>query len=243
MTMDVRKQLRATGTVQRKFLVLVISLLIVVANTEGPSAQTPAAQTLAAQTKTPKKPSQASQLSPSTVRAALSASFGSAVEAVTAFNPFYLTGDFNGDGAQDILVVVRLKGPQTELATDVKIYNPFERPKAIYPENPSANPTLALAVIHGRAPGWQTPPALEKFLLFGQTPLLILDYGRVTSAEPQDRKSLLELLKKGSTRYRAGGWPPAAAQGDSVVLGTEATDSILYWNGKNYRWEEAAGGE
>jgi hypothetical protein len=84
---------------------------------------------------------------------------------------------------------------------------------------------------------------LEKFLLLGQTPLLILDYGRVTSAEPQDRKGLLELLKKGSSRYRADGWPPATAKGDAIVLGTEATDSILYWNGKNYRWEEAAGAE
>ena len=234
--MEVRQQLRATGSLQRKFLVLVISLLIFVANTEG----------LSAQTKTPTKPktpSQANQLSQSAVRAALSASFGSAVEAVTAFNPFYLTGDFNGDGAPDILIVVRIKGPQTELATDVKLYNPFDRPKAIYPEDPKANPTLAFAVIHGRAPGWQTAPALEKFLLFGESPLLILEYDRVTSNDPQDRKGLLELLKKGSTRYRSGGWPPATAKGDSVVLGTEATDSILYWNGKNYRWEEATGGD
>jgi hypothetical protein len=159
MTMTVRKQLRAAGSFQpatgsfpRKFFVLVISLLLFILNTGGPSAQT----------KTPKTLPKASQPSPSAVRAALSASFGSAVEAVTAFSPFYLTGDFNGDGAPDILVVVRikgpLKGPQTELATDVKIYNPFEHPKAIYPEDPNANPTLALAVIHGRAGGGKHRP-------------------------------------------------------------------------------------
>ncbi|HEV7683055.1 MAG TPA: hypothetical protein VGO68_13080 [Pyrinomonadaceae bacterium] len=154
-----------------------------------------------------------------------------------------MTGDFNGDGARDILVVVRIKGSRTELAPDVKIYNPFERPKAIYPEDPATNPTLALAVIHGSKPGWQTPPALETFLLFGQTPILILNYSRAASSEAADQKGLMELLTKRSTKYRGDGWPPATAKGDSIVLGTEATDSILYWNGKTYRWEEAAGGE
>jgi len=195
---------------------------------------------LSAQTKTQAK---ASQLSQTAIKDTLQKSFGSAVEAVRAFKPSYLTGDFNGDGAQDILVVVRIKGSRAELASDVTLYNPFERPKATFPANPSANPTLAFAIIHGRKSGWQTSPALEKFLLLGETPILILNYGRVTSPAPQDRKGLMELLVKRSAKFRADGWPPAAAKGDSVVLGTEATDSILYWNGKNYRWEEAAGAE
>ena len=198
------------------------------------------AHSLSAQTKTQTKASQPSQ---SSLREVLQKSFGSAVEPVTTFKPFYLTGDFNGDGAQDILMVVRIKGPRTELASDVTLYNPFERPRAVFPANPSENPTLAFAIIHGSKPGWQTPPALEKFLLLGRTPILTLNYGRVTSAGPQARINLMELLRKRSTKFRADGWPPAAAKGDSIVLGTEATDSILYWNGKNYHWEEAAGGE
>lgn len=185
----------------------------------------------------------ASQLSPATISETLKTSFGLAVEAVTTFKPYYLIGDFNGDSTQDILIVVRIKGPRAALESDVKIYNPFERPKAVYPDDPAANPTLAFAIIHGSRPGWRTPPALEKFLLFGQSPILVLEYSRVTSSEASDRKDLLELLTKRGTRYKADGWPPAAAKGDSIVLGTEATDSILYWNGKNYRWEEAAGGE
>ena len=230
--MKIRKQVQANLSCkgQAVFLLLVIFVLTLAAN----------ALALSAQTKAQRKANQPSQ---SALRQVLQTSFGSAVEAVTAFKPFYLTGDFNGDGAQDILIVVRIKGPRTELAGDVKVYNPFERPKANYPADPSANPTLALAIIHGSRPGWQTPPALEKFLLFGETPILILNYARVTTSEPQDKKDLMQLLKKGSTRFRGDGWPPAAAKGDSIVLGTEAIDSILYWNGKNYRWEEAAGGE
>ena len=195
---------------------------------------------LLAQTKTQRKAPQPSQAS---LREALQKSFGSAVEPVTAFKPYYLTGDFNGDRAQDILIVVRITGPRAELASDVTLYNPFERPKAVFPANPSANPTLAFAIIHGRKPGWQTPPALEKFLLLGQTPILILNYGRAINATPGDTNALMELLKKRSTKFRGDGWPPAAAKGDAIMLATEATDSILYWNGKNYRWEEAEGGE
>jgi hypothetical protein len=209
---------------------MLLFLLVADVSARGRSVQTKP------QTKT-------SQLSPATLREALKTSFGLAVEAVTTFKPYYLTGDFNGDSAQDILIVVRIKGPRTALESDVKNYNPFERPKAIYPDDPAANPTLAFAIIHGSRPGWQTPPALEKFLLFGQSPILVLNYNRVTSSESSDKKDLIELLTKRSTRYKADGWPPAAAKGDCVVLGTEATDSILYWDGKNYRWEEAAGGE
>ena len=195
---------------------------------------------LVAQTRDPKKvpPGQTAA-----VAETLRTSYGSAVEAVTAFKPYYVIGDFNGDGGADIVIAVRLKGQRSDLPDDVKIYNPFERPKAVWPADPAATPTLALAIIHGSKAGWQTAPPLEKYLLFGQSPVLILEYDRATSGEPDAVKTLIELLPKGSKRLKDLDWPPAAAKGDSIILGTEATDSILYWNGKNYRWEEAAGGE
>jgi len=221
--------MKANRSSQSHFLLLASSLLVAI----GASA-------LTAQTSAPKK---ASPSQTAAIAEVLRASYGSTVEAVTGFKPFYVSGDFNGDGAQDILVVVRIKGPRSDLPGDVKLYNPFERPKAIFPADPAANPTLALAIIHGSRPGWQTPPALENFLLLGSSPVLILNYARATSSEPQDRKDLMELMKKRAKRRPGDDWPPPAAKGDSIVLGTEATDSILYWNGKNYRWEEAAGGE
>jgi hypothetical protein len=227
--MKILKQARGNHPFSRTILLLVAFALLA-ANANDPFAKTKA------QNKT-------APLSAATISDSLKKSFGSAVEATTAFKPYYLRGDFNGDGAQDIVIVVRINGSRSDLAADVKIYNPFERPKAIYPENPATNPTLALALIHGSRPGWQTPPALEKFLLFGQTPILILNHSRAVSSEAADKNGLMELLTKRSTKYRGDGWPPATAKGDSIVLGTEATDSILYWNGKAYRWEEAAGAE
>ncbi len=174
---------------------------------------------------------------------AVRASFGSSLEPMTGFKPFYVAGDFNGDDAQDLVVVVRIKGRSTDLPVDVKVYNPFERPKAIFPDDPAANPTLALAIVHGSQMGWQTQPVAQKFLLFGQTPILILQHQRAVSASPDDAKNLMELLKKSSRVWGNLGWSSAAAKGDAILMGTEATDSILYWNGTNYRWVEGKGGE
>ena len=225
--------MKANRTSVGNFLLLLIvgCVFIIAAETLGAFAQA-TRQT---------KPNQLSQTA--AVTEALKTSFGSSLEAVTAFNPFYLTGDFNGDGAQDIVIVARIKGHRSDLLPDVKVYNPFERPKAVFPADPLANPTLALAIIHGSRPGWQTPPALEKFLLFGESPVLILNHGRVTSGDPNAVKNLMELLRKGPRRLRNLRWPPAAARGDSIILETEAINSILYWNGKTYRWEESEGGE
>lgn len=208
------------------FLLLVGSIFIVTAEAPGISAQT-TRQT---------KASQSSQSA--VVTEALKASFGSSLEAVTAFQPFYLTGDFNGDGAQDVVIVVRLKGQRSELPTSVNVLNPFYRTtEPIFPADPVVKPTLAFAIIHGTRAGWKTPPPAAKFLLVGESPILILENDRATSGRVQDAKGLMEIMSKRGKR-RGASWPAAAAKGDLIVLGTEATESILYWNGRTYRWEE-----
>ena len=201
-----------------------------------------AAATLGASTQTTKQTKTKQSNQTAAVTEALKASFGSALEAVTAFNPFYLTGDFNGDGAQDIVIAARIKGHRSDLPPDVKVYNPFERPKAVFPADPLANPTVALAIIHGTKAGWKNAQTAGKFLLVGESPILILENDRATSGRPEDAKKLMEIKSKLGKR-RGATWPPVAAKGDSILLETEATESILYWNGKTYRWEESAGGE
>lgn len=176
------------------------------------------------------------------VRAAVEEFFEATAEPVAGFNPYFVRGDFNGDGAGDVLIVVRLKRGRGALPKDVKTTNPFGYGPKPEPLPVAANaPTLALAVIHGNKAGWQTSPAVGKFILLGDSPVLILQEDRLS--DPGAEKHLMSLQKKRGRRARADDWPPAAARGDGIVVETEATESILYWDGRTYRWKEAAGGE
>ena len=185
------------------------------------------------------------------VKQAVRASFGPAVEAETLFNPYYLIGDFNGDGGQDIVIAVRIKGRRTALPKGVTLLNPFSG-KVIYPTNPVAKPALALAIIHGGLTGWQAVPSAGDFLLYGDAPVQILTYddhiiyyGEGGVQKTQDRetaktmaKGLMELRKRGKRR-RDEWLPRAANKGDVIILGSEVGDSYLYWNGKTYVWEDS----
>ncbi|HSS22111.1 MAG TPA: hypothetical protein VLL54_18725 [Pyrinomonadaceae bacterium] len=178
----------------------------------------------------------------SVIDALLLKSFGPTVETVKDFTPYHLTGDFNGDGIPDTLIVVRIKGHRSELSKDVKVLNPFYKTEGpAYPDDPKNKPTLALAIIHGGTnPLPNSPP--RKFLLVGESPVLAMEDSR-TRAQPDARKDLIELMKKKARRPRGSLPLPAKARGDAVLLGTEAADSFLYWDGKTYRWEESEGGE
>lgn len=167
---------------------------------------------------------------------ALTASFGSAVEAVTGFKPFFLTGDFNGDAMPDIVIAVRIKERRTALPKDVRLLNPFYgSPKVTYPSNPASENKMALAIIHS----WKGPQPAAKFLLIGEGPILIFVYDRISDLD--GAKNLMELMSKRGKRPRGAYFPPTA-KGDVILLGTEVgSESPLYWNGKTYRWEELEG--
>jgi hypothetical protein len=156
-------------------------------------------------------------------------SFGPNVTIVEKFNPYFLNGDFNGDGAADTLAVVKVIGTRAALPKDVRVLNPFQTNAGINISADEANPTLALAIVHGGSAG-------GKFLLIGESPILILQYQRAGS---EDSKDLMALVRRRGKRPQ-GAWLPRLAKGDGVVLYTEATESMLYWNGKTYRWEESA---
>lgn len=178
-------------------------------------------------------------------------SFGSAVEPVKGFKPYYLIGDFNGDGAEDALVVVRLKkvphapentnrtgGPRTDLPKDVRLMNPFGYGSK-GDSSPATENRLAIAIIHG----WKSPQGAAKFLLFGDSPILTLQYNRATSGRAEDASDLMSLMTRRGPRAKGQKFP-ATAKGDVVLLFTEVGDnSMLYWNGRTYRWQDAQGGD
>jgi hypothetical protein len=163
--------------------------------------------------------------------------FGAAVEVVTAFQPFSVVGDFNGDGAVDIVVVVRIKARRNALPKDVKVLNPFETRGVIkFPANPDTENRLALAIIHS----WKNAETSGRFLLLGESPILIMQYSRATSSEPADKQNLIGMMSKRGRRV-SGVTLPRGAKGDVILLGTEVGgDSLLYWNGRTYLWEDVA---
>jgi hypothetical protein len=163
--------------------------------------------------------------------------FGTAVEPVTAFQPFNVVGDFNGDGVEDAAIVVRIKERRTALSRNVRLLNPFESRGAIkFPTNPGAQNELGLAILHS----WKSAKAPGKFLLIGESPILILQYSRATSSEQGDRQNLIDLRIRRS-KARPAGALPRGSRGDVILLATEVgADSLLYWNGRTYLWEDAA---
>src|SRR5215831_12192303 len=142
-------------------------------------------------------PRPAGAIDASAVSGALQSSFGGVVEAVPAFQPYYLAGDFNGDGHQDLVVVVQIRAPKSQLPAQARVINPFAAGPATFPANPSAEHKLALAVIHS----WKTAPAAGSLLLVGESPILILEYDRSKST---DTKDLMQLARRQGQRPR--GW-------------------------------------
>jgi len=175
--------------------------------------------------------SAAQPLTRASLSAAVQTSFGSLLEAVTYSKPFYLTGDFNGDGIQDLAIVVRVKGGRSSLPKDVRVLNPFDPGSGItFPTDPAKENKLAIALIHS----WKTAQPAGKFLLIGESPILILENSRPTSGpEAGDMKLLARTARRRNF--------PRAAKGDVILLVTEVGgDSQLYWNGKTYLWEDSA---
>ena len=165
---------------------------------------------------------------------ALRNSFGAVVEAVALVKPFFLTGDFNGDGTQDLIVVVRVKERRAALPKDVRLVNPFESERGIiFPANPTAENKFALAIIHS----WKAPQPAGKYLLIGDSPILILENSRPVSGP---EAGSMELMSRRGKR-RKGETLPRGSMGDVILLTTEVGgDSKLYWNGKTYRWQDSA---
>ncbi len=157
--------------------------------------------------------------------------FGSVLEPVAPVKPFYLIGDLNGDRIEDLIIVVRINGLRSSLPKDVRLLNPFDAERKInYPA--AKENKFGLAIIHS----WKRPQPTGKFLLIGDSPILILENSRPTSGpDAGDMKLMLR-----NARRRPGEVYPKTAKGDIVVMGTEVGgDSKLYWNGTTYVWEDS----
>ncbi|HEX8491557.1 MAG TPA: hypothetical protein VF658_01835 [Pyrinomonadaceae bacterium] len=174
--------------------------------------------------------------------AAINSHYNSTVEAVTEFKPFYLTGDFNADGAQDLLSVVKLKVAQGQLPKDVRIVKPFGFEGTESP-NQSASAggetiALGLAILHGGKGGWRVGKLAAKYLLLGGSPLQILTNDNISANQVKD---LMTLVPASRTRRRKYGEfrVPRTARGAWILVGTQVGEGLVYWDGKTYRFQDS----
>jgi hypothetical protein len=162
--------------------------------------------------------------------------FGLNVEVVGGSKPTVLKGDFNGDGIADLAVLVKPKGKRGELLPGVLLVQTAEGAKDPAPTS-LLNGENSLALIHGSATGWQTPKPSGKFLIYAfgwigwngtQTGKLVV---LPKSKQQRDKQGYATISPENYVSM------PKFNKGDAIVVPTEAgINTLLYWNGKTYRF-------
>jgi hypothetical protein len=150
--------------------------------------------------------------------------------------PGYVVGDFNGDGSQDIAVVVRpAKGKLEEINSDVanwimedprKVILPDPH-KSVQPLPPRPAPVKAdaddilLTIIHGyKQAGWRNREAQQAYMLYDAV-------GSSMTAQPL--KALQGAIKSKNDLSKSG---------DVIKETLEGEQGFLYWTGAKYAWHK-----
>jgi len=140
------------------------------------------------------------------------------------FVPF-VSGDVDGDGVEDAVIVAHCKNPLAdEVQFGYKVIDPYYTahgygdPK-ITSQFGSADPTGGdlLLVIHGSGPdAWRSATPKAKFVVIN------LPFRTVTLGRVQRKKGTAPAIK---------------------LIEAESSSSVLFWDGKKYRWADVAGGD
>jgi hypothetical protein len=178
---------------------------------------------------------------PQEVRAKVELIFRGAVTVATDLNPYFLAGDFNGDGLPDLAVFVRptlegLAGVNGEVANWI-LEDPFVSPH-IEPGQPVTREPAAvrlaraepdevlLAIIHGYGPdSWRSPAARQTFLLTKAA-------GRGMHAEPFSESLLPREARLFMTVPKL----------DIIRVVIAGNPGFLYWAGAKYSWAALGSG-
>lgn len=160
---------------------------------------------------------------PDSAAGAIATTFGPAVslyaDAVTA--EFY--GDFNGDGAADLLAVTQVTRGTDPLPEGVLVLQPWSGGEGgAYSRAPSSDAAMSLAIVHAAGPSGTG----GAFLLYDPDPISILatEAAREAFVAPRSEVAALDAEMG------------RLAKGDVFVIPTEAgIDTFVYWDGSTYR--------
>lgn len=193
----------------------------------------PAARVLALASPTP-TPTPASKLSPppnpTEIRDTVARVFGKVATADTTRNSTFAVGDFNGDGSEDLAIVVNpgeggLKEINNELANWVledprTVAIPSSAPTARVPPGKPVWATKGdtlLAIIHGVGPlGWRAPEAKQTFVL----------------KNAAGSKFLAQTPGKIRNTVRKS----PALRGDVLNETIGGQSGFVFWTGSKYAW-------
>ncbi len=139
-----------------------------------------------------------------------------------------MSGDFNGDGRPDVLMVVKVLTAGAPAGANIKAIYPFH-------DKEGGKGRLQFLALHSTA---ASKPAdwlrYDRLLLDGASPILVLRHPEMASD--------MERVSQRSSEVAELQVPRRQMRGEAVLLGTEAVSAILYWNGKTYVFHEDPAG-
>ena len=162
--------------------------------------------------------------SASEVTESITKNFGSQVKVITESPPYYLTGDFNGDGFRDIAVTVNPEGAQQEIKNAGVKYIDVDPSSETNGQELNVTDAefkycVGVAIMHGTADG----PVLEK------PGAKFLFYECFIPFKLIPRSTKLR-------RFRGEKQPPPKLKGDAIYLYLERDAvAVIYWTGRTYR--------
>ena len=235
---------KLTATLTRVFLAVDLALFAACARPaqpdgEGATAPTPQQAQTTTTTPAPSKSDEAASATPPAtleeVRGVVAHIYRDAVVVETERVAPFVVGDFNGDGSEDIAVVVRpgagklpevngeyanwiVEDPREvltpEVRGDVKVLPKRPGPATV------RQGELLLAVIHGyRGRGWRDPLASQTYLLKGAA-------GGEISAQSTEA-----VLNAATDKARL-----PQLRGDVIRERLAGGDGFIYWTGAKYAW-------
>jgi len=184
------------------------------------------------QTPAVREPAKSTPAQPNEIKNAVARVFADALSVEPSTRPTFVTGDFNGDGFEDLAVALKPRQDSLNVINSEVANWTVEDPANVAAPNTSQAPRSSastpvhverdsslLAIIHGiGALGWRNPEAKQSYLLKN---------GAGSDMVVQSAKQLRTAKDKRRL-------PPL--QGDAIQETIASKPGLIFWTGSKYAW-------